>query len=217
LESVTDLLARLEQLNEIGAALSRERDITRLLENILLAAKTITNADGGTLYRTSEDGSTLRFEILRTDSLNLTMGGSSGSEISLPNLPLRDAQGAPNDSLVATHAAIHRQTVNVADAYNEPSFDFSGTRGFDDRTGYRSRSFLAVPMKSHEGEIIGVLQLINAQVPGTGEVISFSAANQSLVESLASQAAIALSNRLLITQLEELFVSFINVINLAID
>lgn len=217
MESVTDLLARLEQLNEIGAALSRERDITRLLENILLAAKTITNADGGTLYRTSEDGSTLRFEILRTDSLNLTMGGSSGSEISLPNLPLRDAQGAPNDSLVATHAAIHRQTVNVADAYNEPSFDFSGTRGFDDRTGYRSRSFLAVPMKSHEGEIIGVLQLINAQVPGTGEVISFSAANQSLVESLASQAAIALSNRLLITQLEELFVSFINVINLAID
>lgn len=217
MDSVNDLLGRLEQLNEIGAALSREHNITRLLENILVAAKTITHADGGTLYRMSEDGRTLRFEILRTDSLHLTLGGSSGGEISLPNLPLHDAQDAPNDSLVASYAAIHKKTVNVADAYNEPSFDFSGTRGFDERTGYRSRSFLTVPMKSHEGEVIGVLQLINALAPGSGEVIAFSAANQSLVESLASQAAIALSNRLLITQLEELFVSFINVINLAID
>jgi HD-GYP domain-containing protein (c-di-GMP phosphodiesterase class II) len=217
MDSVNDLLGRLDQLNEIGAALSREHDITRLLESILVAAKSITNADGGTLYRMSEDGRTLRFEILRTDSLHLTMGGIAGGEVSLPNLPLYDEQGVPNDSLVATHAALHKQTVNVADAYSDASFDFSGTRGFDERTGYRSRSFLAVPMKNHEDEVIGVLQLINAQVPGSGEVIAFSAAYQGLVESLASQAAIALSNRLLITQLEALFVSFINVINLAID
>jgi HD-GYP domain-containing protein (c-di-GMP phosphodiesterase class II) len=217
LDSVNDLLGRLEQLNEIGAALSRERDITRLLESILVAAKTITNADGGTLYRMSEDGRTLRFEILLTDSLNLALGGTTGSEIGLPNLPLHDAQGATNDSLVATYAALHNRTVNIADAYTEASFDFSGTRGFDARTGYRSRSFLTVPMKNHEGEIIGVLQLINAQDRGSGEVIAFSAADQSLAESLASQAAIALSNRLLITQLEELFESFINMINLAID
>lgn len=217
LDSVNDLLGRLEQLNEIGAALSRERDITRLLESILVAAKTITNADGGTLYRMSEDGRTLRFEILLTDSLHLAMGGTTGSEISLPNLPLRDASGAPNDSLVATYAALHTRTVNIADAYSEPSFDFSGTRGFDARTGYRSRSFLTVPMKSHEGEVIGVLQLINAKNRETGEVIAFSVADQSLAESLASQAAIALSNRLLITQLEDLFESFINMINLAID
>ena len=216
-DSVNGLLDRLEQLNEIGAALSRERDITRLLESILVAAKTITRADGGTLYRMSEDARTLRFEILRTDSLYLTMGGSSGGEISLPNLPLYDVQGEPNDSLVATYAAIHKQTVNVTDACSEAHFDFSGTRGFDERTGYRSRSFLTVPMKGHDGEVIGVLQLINAQSRESGEVIAFSAADQSLVESLASQAAIALSNRLLITQLEELFVSFINVINLAID
>jgi HD-GYP domain-containing protein (c-di-GMP phosphodiesterase class II) len=216
-DSVSDLLERLEQLNEVGAALSRERDITRLLESILVAAKTITNADGGTLYRMSEDGRTLRFEILLTDSLHLALGGTTGSEISLPNLPLKDAQGAPNDSLVATFAALHKRTVNIADAYSEASFDFSGTRGFDERTGYRSKSFLTVPMKSHEGEVIGVLQLINAQAPDTDEVIAFSAADQSLAESLASQAAIALSNRLLITQLEELFESFINMINTAID
>ena len=217
MDSVDDLLRRLEQLNQIGASLSKERDITRLLESILLAAKTITNADGGTLYRMLDDHMALRFEILRTDSLRIAMGGTSGIPISFPNLPLHDDKGAPNDSLVAAYAAIHHQTVNIADAYTEPNFDFAGTRRFDERTGYRSKSFLTVPMKNHEGEVIGVLQLINAQQAGTTEVVSFSSADQSLVESLASQAAIALTNRLLMTQLEELFESFINLINLAID
>ncbi len=217
MDSVDDLLKRLEQLNDIGASLSKERDITRLLERILLAAKTITNADGGTLYRMMEDGRYLRFEILRTDSLNIAMGGTSGSPISFPNLPLHEESGAANDSLVAVYAAIHNQTVNIADAYSEPNFDFSGTRHFDERTGYRSQSMLAVPMKNHEGEVIGVLQLINAQAPGGHQVLAFSAADQSLAESLASQAAIALSNRLLMTQLEALFEAFVNLINLAID
>ena len=217
MDSIDDLLRRLEQLNEIGAALSKERDITRLLESILLAAKTITNADGGTLYRMVDGEAELRFEILRTDSLRIAMGGTSDNAISFPNLPLRDVTGAPNDSLVAAYAAIHLETVNIADAYTEPSFDFSGTRQFDERTGYRSRSFLAVPMKNHEGEVIGVLQLINAQKPGTTEVVTFSSSDQSLVESLASQAAIALTNRLLMSQLEALFESFISLINLAID
>ena len=217
MDSVDDLLRRLEQLNEIGASLSKERDITRLLESILLAAKAITNADGGTLYRMVDDHTALRFEILRTDSLRIAMGGTSGIAISFPNLPLLDESGAPNDSLVAAYAAIHHQTVNIADAYTEPNFDIAGTRHFDERTGYRSKSFLAVPMKNHEGEVIGVLQLLNAQRVGSTEVVNFSSSDQSLVESLASQAAIALTNRLLMTQLEELFESFINLINLAID
>ncbi len=217
MDSADDLFDRLEQLNDIGASLSRERDITRLLERILLAAKTITNADGGTLYRMKDDGKKLRFEMLRTDSLQIAMGGTSGSAISFPDLPLHDESGAPNDSLVAAYAAIHVQTVNIVDAYTEQNFDFSGTRRFDERTGYRSQSMLAVPMKDHEGEVIGVLQLINAQAHDSQQVVAFSLADQSLVESLASQAAIALSNRMLLTQLEELFESFINLINLAID
>ena len=217
MDSVDELLKRLEQLNTIGASLSKERDITHLLERILLAAKTITNADGGTLYRMMEDGKTLRFEILRTDSLNISMGGSSGVAISFPDLPLCDVAGAPNDSLVAAYAAIHRRTVNIADAYTEPKFDFSGTRLFDERSGYRSKSFLTVPMKNHDGGVIGVLQLINARSPATQELVSFSAADQRLAESLASQAAIALCNRLLMKQLEELFESFIELINVAIE
>jgi len=216
-DSIDDLLRRLEQLNAIGAALSKERDITRLLESILVAAKTITNADGGTLYRVTEDRQALRFEILKTDSLKIAMGGTSGKPIDFPNLPLHDSQGQPNDSLVAAYAAIHNETVNISDAYTEPNFDFSGTRQFDARTGYRSKSFLAVPMKDHEGDVIGVLQLINAKRKHTDEVVSFSSSDQSLAESLASQAAIAITNRNLMSQLEALFESFISLINLAID
>jgi GAF domain-containing protein len=185
MDSVDDLLRRLEQLNAIGTSLSKERDTTRLLESILLAAKATTNADGGTLYRMLDDHTALRFEILRTDSLRIAMGGTSGIPITFPNLPLLDENGQCNDSLVAAYAAIHSQTVNIADAYTEPNFDFSGTRRFDERTGYRSQSFLAVPMKNHEGEVIGVLQLINSQRPGSTDVVSFSSADQSLVESLA--------------------------------
>ena len=217
MDSVDDLLRRLEQLNTIGAALSKERDIERLLESILIAAKTITNADGGTLYRVTNDRKALRFEILRTDSLKIAMGGSSGNPINFPNLPLFDADDRPNVSLVAAYTALNHLTVNITDAYTEPNFDFSGTRQFDERTGYRSQSFLSVPMKDHEGDVIGVLQLINAQLRTTGEVVSFSSADQSLAESLASQAAIAITNRNLMTQLEELFESFISLINLAID
>ncbi len=217
MDNTSDLFRRLEQLNTIGAALSKERNIDRLLESILIAAKTITHADGGTLYRTTEDGKALRFEILRTDSLHIAMGGTTGNAINFPNLPLTKDNGESNDSMVAAYAAIHDKTVNIADAYTEAGFDFSGTRSFDERTGYRSQSFLTVPMKNHEGEIIGVLQLINAVDTKTQQVNSFSSADQSLAESLASQAAIALTNRLLITQLEQLFESFINLINLAID
>ena len=217
MDTIEDLFDRFEQLNEIGAALSHERDLNRLLETILVAAKNITHADGGTLYRMTEDRHALRFEILRTDSLHIAMGGTTGNAINFPNLPLTNDKGESNDSMVAAYAAIHDKTVNIADAYTEAGFDFSGTRSFDERTGYRSQSFLTVPMKNHEGEIIGVLQLINAQDPVTHQVNPFSSADQSLAESLASQAAIALTNRLLITQLEELFEALINLINLAID
>jgi HD-GYP domain-containing protein (c-di-GMP phosphodiesterase class II) len=211
-----ELLARLDQLNEIGLSLSNERDINRLLENILLAVKTITNADGGTLYRRTEEDQ-LRFEIMRTDSLNIAMGGTTGVAIPFYPIFLVDKEGKPNNSMVAAYAALTGRTVNIPDAYTEEGFDFSGTRNFDKKTGYRSKSFLTIPMKNHENEIIGVLQLINAKDRRTGDIVAFSDADRKLGESLASQAAIALTNRLLINQLEELFESFINLINTAID
>jgi HD-GYP domain-containing protein (c-di-GMP phosphodiesterase class II) len=214
-EAGEDLGQRLEQLNAIGASLSAERDINRLLESILVAAKTITRADGGTLYRVAEDR-TLRFEIVRTTSLHYYLGGTTGAPVPFYPIHLEGKDGKPNHNMVAAYAALTGKTVNIPDAYVAEGFDFSGTRNFDKKTGYRSKSFLTVPMKNHENEIIGVLQLINAQGPG-GEIMAFSASDQRLAESLASQAAIALTNRMLINQLEELFESFINLMNTAID
>jgi HD-GYP domain-containing protein (c-di-GMP phosphodiesterase class II) len=210
-----DLVQRLDQLNAIGASLSAERDINRLLEAILTAAKTITRADGGTLYRLTEEKS-LRFEIVRTSSLKYYLGGTTGNPV--PFYPIQlYKDGKPNQSMVAAQAALTGKTINIADAYTAQGFDFTGTRAFDAKTGYRSKSFLTVPMRNHEGETIGVLQLINAQDPGSGEIVAFSASDQRLAESLASQAAVALSNRMLINQLEGLFESFISLINGAID
>ena len=215
-EEGEDLGQRLEQLNAIGASLSAERDINRLLESILAAAKTITRADGGTLYRVTDE-KTLRFEIVRTTSLQYYLGGTTGTPVPFYPIHLLGKDGKPNHSMVAAYAALTGKTVNIPDAYTADGFDFSGTRNFDKKTGYRSKSFLTVPMKNHENEIIGVLQLINAQDPKSGEIVPFSASDQRLAESLASQAAIALTNRMLIIQLEELFESFINLMNTAID
>jgi HD-GYP domain-containing protein (c-di-GMP phosphodiesterase class II) len=218
METLDDLFQRLDQLNDIGASLSDERNLKLLLEKIVLAAKQISHADGGTLYLLSDDRRRLHFEIVRTDSLGIAFGGSSDQPTSgkFPDLPLYREDGSANDSMVAVSAAVTGKTINIADAYVAQGFDFSGTRQFDARTGYRSQSFLTVPMKNHEGEVIGVLQLINA-IDEHGRVVEFSPADQRLAESLASQAAVALSNRQLVQQLEALFESFIKLINLAID
>ncbi len=219
METMHDLFRRLEQLNEIGAALSLERDIAVLLEKILIAAKEITHADGGSLYRLAEDGQSLKFEIVRTNSLGIAHRAVEGQALThgFSDVPLYLPDGRPNESMMAAYVALTGKTVNVADAYTAEGFDFSGTRRFDQKTGYRSRSVLTVPMTSYDGEILGVLQLINAISPDTGSVTVFSDADQRLAESLASQAAVALSNRQLIGQLEDLFESFIKLINVAID
>ena len=210
------LLERLERLNAIGIALSAERDNKRLLEMILLGAKEITNADGGTLYTLTEDKQ-LKFEIMRTQTLGIAMGGSTGKEIPFPPLPLYSADGTPNLNMIAAYAVLNDCTVNIADAYEADGFDFSGTRKFDQSTGYRSKSFLTIPMKNHENEIIGVLQLINAIDSKTQAIVAFSEAEQRLVESLASQAAVALTNHNLMEGLRKLFEAFIKMIADAID
>jgi HD-GYP domain-containing protein (c-di-GMP phosphodiesterase class II) len=153
---------------------------------------------------------------VRTSSLKYYLGGTTGNPVPFYPIQLYH-DGRPNHGMVAAYSALTGKTVNIADAYCAEGFDFSGTRAFDQKTGYRSKSFLTVPMRNYEREIIGVLQLINAIDPASGDIVPFSASDQRLAESLASQAAIALTNRMLINQLEQLFESFINLINSAID
>lgn len=207
---------RYRRLIELGIALSSERNHNRLMEMILLGAKDLTNADGGTLYLTGEDGVSLRFEIMRNDSLNIAMGGTTGNPIPFPPLRLYDEAGNPNHKNVSTHSALTGSTVAIADAYHAENFDFSGTKVFDSKTGYRSKSFLTVPLKNHDAEVVGVLQLINAR-DETGAVIDFPAEILELIEALSSQAAVALDNQMLLDAQKHLFKSFIQVIANAID
>ncbi len=207
----------IEKLNEIGIALSTEKNTPKLLEMILRGAKTILNADAGTLYLATEDKKYLQFEIIMNDSLGIMMGEELGEPIPFEPLPLYDEHGLPNNTMVAAHAALYKKTINIPDAYIAEGFDFAGTRAFDTRTGYRSQSFLTLPMLNHENELIGVLQLINAKDPLDRQIVEFSQVAQRIAESLASQAAIALTNNRLIGQFRELFESFINLISEAID
>ena len=209
-----ELLERIERLNEIGIALSAETDTPKLLELIMVGAMSLTRADGGSLYFLQHQE--LSFEIISNDSLDIQMGGSSPNEITFPAIPLI-VGGEENHRNVVTHCVLSGETINIADAYYEDGFDFTGTREFDSKTGYRTQSMLTFPLKNHEQEIIGVLQLINARDADYDQVIAFSEVEQQLAESLASQAAVALTQRRLISELEDLFESFIRMIASAID
>ena len=213
---IKDLEQQILNLANIGLALSKEKDMNRLLEMILLEAKRITNSDGGTLYMMTDDGR-LRFEIMMTDSLDFHMGGTSGKDIPFYPVKLYTDEGEPNKSMIAAYVGLTGETVNITDAYKAKGFDFSGTKMFDEKTNYRSKSFLTVPLKNHEDEIIGVLQLLNAQHHKSKNIISFTSEIQKMVEALASQAAVAITNKNLIKDLENLFESFIKLIASAID
>jgi HD-GYP domain-containing protein (c-di-GMP phosphodiesterase class II) len=215
--SSSEIAQRLEKLTELSLELSNNHDTPLLLENILRSAKSITYADGGTLYRTSKDKQSLCFNISLNDTLNMYQGGVRGHTVDIPNIPLIDANGNRNLNAVAAYAANYKISVNIQDVYTVGVFNFSGTRNFDQQFNYKTKSLLTVPMHDHEGELIGVLQLINAKDPETGELCSFTETDQRFIEALASQAAIALTNQQLISQLENLFVSLVHLINIGID
>ncbi|MEM9188347.1 MAG: HD domain-containing phosphohydrolase [Myxococcota bacterium] len=208
---------RLALLHRIGVALSAERNRDRLVETILLEAKKLCHADGGTLYvRTDDDH--LRFEIMRTDSLGIALGGTTGQPIELPPIPMFDPKtNEANHTNVASHAAHLGKSVNIPNAYDATGFDFSGTKRFDAVNRYRSTSFLTIPLVDNKGRVSAVLQLLNAKHRETGETIAFDADDQRIVEALASQAAIALDNQALLEGQKRLLEAFIQMIAAAID
>ena len=204
------------KLIDIGIALSAERDYARLMELILLETKEFTGADAGTLYLNNEDRE-LTFQIVRNDTLGIAYGGTTGAEIKFKPVPLVTAEGKPNLHNVASYSAITGQIINIPDAYcEEDQFDFSGTKRFDALTGYHSQSFLTVPLKNHEGVVIGVMQLINAK-DSNGAVVAFDSTRLPLVEALASQAAVSIDNHQLIEAQKQLLDAFIELIAAAID
>jgi HD-GYP domain-containing protein (c-di-GMP phosphodiesterase class II) len=202
-----DLEDRLRRLNEIGAALSLERDLHTLLDRILLEARRFTGADAGTLYLVS--GSNLIFEIAQNDTLDLTHDNDEG--VSMPPVPL-------DESSASGYCAVMGATLNLEDVYaTQGPLRFDGPRQYDDMTGYHTKSMLVVPMRDHENQITGVLQLLNAKDAETGDIRKFPTKDEPLVLSLASQAAVAVNNVRLIDDTERLFQSFVQVMATAID
>ena len=210
-------ITRIRQLNEIGIALSSERNHDALLENLLTSARELTQADAGTLYTFDASKQQLSFAIVQNDTLNLRLGGLSepvGEQF--PLIDLYQADGLPNHHLVVAYTVLNDCTVNIEDAYTAEGFDFTGTRKIDQATGYRSRAFLTVPMHNHQGDTVAVLQLLNKRT-ASGIDGTFSSADQHIAESLASQAAVAITNHRLVDEMQALFDSFVRVIATAID
>lgn len=212
LSDVNRLLGNLEsivsKLTEIGAALSSEKDFQKLLEKIVSHARAITQADAGTLYLT-ENG-LLNFAIIQNGSLKIQMGGRSDKKIPFAPFNIIETNAAGFASLTGL-------PVNIPDIYNSDVFDFSVQKRFDLIMGYRSKSMVVLPMKNHENEVVGVLELMNAKDIGTGEVIPFSKESERLGEAIASQAAVAVTNVILANGMEKLFDSFVEVMATAID
>lgn len=176
----------------IGIELSVEKDFGRLLEKMLLEAKSFCNADAGTLYLVKNNH--LEFAVVRNDTLDISMGGTSAKEVTLPAVKLYlNETGEPNHRNLATYAALTGKTVNVADAYATTSgFDFSAVKEFDEHTGYQSVSFLTIPLTNSTGKVLGVLQLLNALDLKDKTIVPFDENLQQLMQSFSSLACAAL-------------------------
>ncbi|TLM98379.1 GAF domain-containing protein, partial [bacterium] len=205
---ITAESARTQKLLEIGIALSAETDLKKLLEKIISYARELTGADAGTLYAVS--GENLEFKIIQNDTLGISLGGPGSEPITLAPVPI-------TKSSVSGYVAVTGQMVNIADVYESSEFDFTGPRRYDEKTGYRSKSMLVVPMRDHQGEIIGVLQLLNAKDEATGETIAFPREVEPIASAFASQAAVSLNNAKLISEVRDLFESLIRVMATAVD
>jgi len=217
---LNDTHQKLEKLVNLGIGLSSLRDIDELCEKILRGAMDLTLAEAGTLYLrgTKENRDKLEFKIVINDKLvGFDQGGTTGKPITLPPVALFNADGSPNGHNIVTDAFHKDKIINIPNASEYEGHDLSGTRRFDQFTGYHSVSFLTVPLKPFGREVIGALQLINTRDAKTGEVIPFNKDIEGLIQALSAQAATALDNQKLIHDLEQLFESMINAIADAID
>lgn len=213
---------KLEVISNLGLQLGETPTLDHMLDIILLTCRKLTNADAGTVYLVDEIYAkdsfnpakilvrNLVFKVLQNSTMNTYLGGGSGKEIGLPPVEL-ERDGKLNISNVSTYCVNQDEIVNLPDVYNADGFDFSGTKAYDEKSGYRSKSMLVIPLKNQSHEIVGVLQLINRHNE-SGEIISFSQADQELIVSVALQISYVLYSQKLVQEHSTLFNSFIKVI-----
>jgi GAF domain-containing protein len=179
-----DLTTLLRQLVQIGIALSSESDLSVLLERILAEARRFTRAEAGTLFL--REGRTLRSSVVANDALARRVGEHEMRRL------LRPAGAA--SVMIAGYVAETGGVGTCQMPMLPPDQPYTFDRQWDDRTGYRTRSALVVPLQEPSGVILGVLELINV-MNGKQEVIPFDPDYEDLVRALASQAAVAIRNR----------------------
>ena len=196
-----------ERILKIGISLSTEKNRNRLLVSILENGMKLTHCDASTLYLYENEQ--LVFKIMKTISLGISRGEDGEPIADMPPVPLREEN-------VCAYTAIHREIVNIPDVYCSDRFDFSGTKLYDSITGYHTQSMLVVPIENNEGELIGVLQMINAK-NSKGEVIPFERQYDIIVQSLGSLTAIELTNLRYMQEIKEQLHSFVEALATAID
>ena len=196
----------MKKVLQAGVMLSSERDLNRLLDKILASIMELANCDAGTLYLLDKEA--LRFKIMHTNSMG-THSGGDGRDPDLPPVPLRREN-------VCAYSFLEGRTVRVENVYDSEQYDFSGPIHYDAITGYHTQSMLVVPMRNREGEKLGVIQLINA-LDENGTIQAFPEDMILALESVASQAAVAIQNVRYMREIRELFQSFVRVMSTAVD
>ncbi len=204
----------ISELTAMGKALGAGKDISALLEMILSIARRFSKAEGGTLYLVDEKKKKLDFHVFQNDSLN--MDEKSGT-IDIQGVPLYHEDGTLNLSNVSSYVFHTGSIINIDDVYKTTPFQFDGTRKFDDALHYRSKSMVVIPMKNHEDDIIGILQLINSKDPSSKKILPFSKDVQEKAAALANQASVILTQQRLIIEMKKLFEAFIKAIAVSID
>ena len=203
-----------EELNRIGIALSAEKDIAKLQHFILMTMRQLTNADGASLWlKTVGDH----------DEPMLFLASSQNTSID----NTYQAFKVPVDerSVVGYTVSVGSSQI-YDDAYHPPPGKPQGGKGFDAQFGYRTKSMLTVPMRNYSNEVVGAIQLINAKrlfethltvESVEAEVVSFRPEDLEMIESIASQAAVALDNKNLLDSIQALFDGFVQASVTAIE
>ncbi|MCB5271157.1 MAG: HD domain-containing protein [Candidatus Cloacimonetes bacterium] len=208
-------LKHIQQLTKIGQSLSSETDLSKIFDMILDEGVAFTKADGATIYRVNDDATALEFEIVYNGSMKVRQGGSHGA-VNWKPVPLYSDDGSPELSHIVTAVYHKKQGLCFDDVYKAEGYDISGTISFDKNSNYRCEAMLTIPLKDHEDTVLGVIQFINP-LDAAGEVTIFNDEHRAMLSSLASQAAITLSNRKLIESLENLLMEFMRSIATAIE
>lgn len=195
--------ARLENIVAAGMAIAAEPNTDRMMATIVVSSRIITAAEGGTLYLL--DGSKhLDFHVMQNEVLNIDASGIAGTPEAPPPIPLFMEDGTPNYRHVVSHAIHEGKPINIEDIDEDGHHGYVGTREFDRRLNYKTRSILTVPLRPRGHAVIGALQLINARNPESGVVGAFPQELLATVETLATQAANSLHAKRLADQKNEL-------------